>query len=219
MEPNKFEKYIREQLLDRKIAPAPESWDKVVRKLEATERPKRNRYYWAGIAAGFIGLLMVLGMFFKEDSPTSAPEDKMVLSPAEQKEGQDPNAKKEGVLFDQNGLNEMVDPNETTPEFENKAKAVRSRPGPGPLHKPAQPISNLARMQSPILPADSMERMIALKVAEVVAQIEDPRSGTCNCDDRCRGRYFAPQCPKGTDDRSNVPKVKQDRSQHIAGQR
>jgi hypothetical protein len=172
MEPNKFEKYIREQLMERKIAPAPDSWDKVVRKLEASERPDRRRYYWAIVAAGFIGSLMVLGMFFKEDSPASAPGVKTVLSPAEQKEGQESNAKKEAVLFDNNGRNEMVFTNESSPESENKAKAVRLRPGPGQVHHHAQPTSTLARLESQILAADSSGNMIALKVAEVVSPIE-----------------------------------------------
>ncbi len=172
MEPNKFEKYIREQLLDRKIAPSPESWDKVVRKLEASERPKPNRYYWAIVAAGFIGSLMVLGMFFKEDSQASAPEDKMVLSPPEQKEGQDPNTKEEKVLFDKKERNKIVDANETSPEFESKAKVVRSRSGPGQVHHPAQPMTTLALMESQKRTADSTESMIALKLAEVMAHME-----------------------------------------------
>jgi hypothetical protein len=172
MEPNKFEKHIREQLMERKIAPAPDSWDKVVRKLEASERPNRRPYYWAIVAAGFIGSLMVLGMFLKENSPASAPADKMVLSPSEQKEGQDLNAKEEEVLFHQKERNEMVTTNETSPESENKSKGVRSRPGPGPVHHPPQPTSTLALMESQILAADSTENIIALKVAEVVAYIE-----------------------------------------------
>jgi hypothetical protein len=172
MEPNKFEKYIREQLLDRKIAPAPESWDKVVRKLEASERPKPKRYYWAMVAAGFIGSLMVLGMFIKRNSPASAPEDKMVLSPPEQRVGQDANAKDEDVLIDKNGPKEIVNTNETSPGFENKAKTVLSRSGPVQVYNPAQPTSSLARMESRIPAADSTENMIALKLAEVVAHIE-----------------------------------------------
>lgn len=171
MEPNKFEKHIREQLSERKIAPAPESWDKIVQQLEALERPKCKRYYWVGIAAGFIGSLMVLGMFFKEDSPISEPVDKMVLTPVEQKEGRDPNAKEEGVPFSKNGPIEMVNTNETSPEFENKTKAVRSRPGPGNVPNSSQPASSLARMEHQILQAASTENLRALNIAEDVVQI------------------------------------------------
>ncbi|MGB5272571.1 MAG: hypothetical protein WBN39_00825 [Flavobacteriaceae bacterium] len=172
MEPNKFEKHIRKQLLERKFTPAPESWDKVVQKLEASERPKSNRYFLAGIAAGFIGLLIVLGIFFKEDSPNPAPVDKMVLAPVEQKEGQERSTNEEGVLFDKNGQNQIAKTNVATPEFENKANAVRSRSATGSVHKPAQPSPKLAHIASQILPADSTANMIALKLAEVVAHIE-----------------------------------------------
>lgn len=60
MAPNKFEKHIKKQLEEREIAPSSNAWERLSERLDATAPPpKKSNVFWYGIAAGFVGVLMV----------------------------------------------------------------------------------------------------------------------------------------------------------------
>lgn len=60
MEPNKLEKYIKENLEDRTLSPSPEAWATLSNRLDV-QAPTKQRslgvYAWLGIAASIIGVI------------------------------------------------------------------------------------------------------------------------------------------------------------------
>ncbi|MGB3775627.1 MAG: hypothetical protein WA951_10250 [Leeuwenhoekiella sp.] len=75
MAPMKFEEQLKEKMAERTIEPSSRSWEMISGKLDS--EPKKNNTklrYWVGIAASFIGVLIVCGSLFfnteTNDSPT-----------------------------------------------------------------------------------------------------------------------------------------------------
>lgn len=68
MEPNKFDKSIKDKMEARTIVPSADAWDKLEAILDDANKPKRN-YSWIYIAASFVGLLFVGSIImFQEES-------------------------------------------------------------------------------------------------------------------------------------------------------
>ena len=75
MAPINFEDKIKEKLEGRSIEPKTSSWNALADRLDA-KQPKRNNkgYWWIGIAASFIGVLIITNvMFDKNDTKTVSP--------------------------------------------------------------------------------------------------------------------------------------------------
>lgn len=60
MAPIKFEENIREKLQERELQPSKDSWNQLSEKLGHAPAPKNNRRVWMAVAAGFMGLLLVV---------------------------------------------------------------------------------------------------------------------------------------------------------------
>lgn len=81
METNRFEKYIARKLKEREIYPSADAWDRIAEKLETSPELKKKRYFWYGIAAGFVGLLLVSIFFLKKDDTLEDSKIKIVNTP------------------------------------------------------------------------------------------------------------------------------------------
>ncbi|WMI69593.1 hypothetical protein [Mangrovimonas sp. YM274] len=71
MAPIKFENDIKETLEKRAIQPSQASWDKLSSRLDAESvkhKHRNKRFWWMGIAASFVGILLVGSLFFKRDA-------------------------------------------------------------------------------------------------------------------------------------------------------
>lgn len=79
---NKFEKEIKEKLKGREIEPSLQAWEKVSKGLDTANKPKGKHYYRYAIAAGFIGLLFILTLYFRQGQIPSG-ETEIVVNPAE----------------------------------------------------------------------------------------------------------------------------------------
>lgn len=79
MAPNKFEKHIKKQLEEREIAPSTDAWERLSERLDAAapQSNKRN-VLWYGIAASFIGILMLSVVYFSSGSPDNAADNQIV---------------------------------------------------------------------------------------------------------------------------------------------
>ena len=66
MEPNNFEKDLRDKLNERKIEPSHKAWDRLDAMLSVAEenKPNKKSKKWLYIAASFIGFLLVGTLFF-----------------------------------------------------------------------------------------------------------------------------------------------------------
>lgn len=65
MEPNKFDKIIKEKIEARTIAPSNDAWQKLEAMMVIADKPKRS-YSWLYIAASFVGILIVSSVFFNQ---------------------------------------------------------------------------------------------------------------------------------------------------------
>ncbi|SDM01078.1 hypothetical protein [Kriegella aquimaris] len=74
MAPSKFEKHIKKTLQEREIRPSANAWDRISGQLEASEKPKSKGYYWYGIAASIIGLLLVSVWYLIDEKLPDAPQ-------------------------------------------------------------------------------------------------------------------------------------------------
>lgn len=64
MAPIKFEENIKDKLEKRTMAPSVNAWQHLEQQLNADAKKQNNsKYWWFGIAAGFIGLLFVVQQF------------------------------------------------------------------------------------------------------------------------------------------------------------
>lgn len=88
MAPIKFEENIREKLQERELQPNRESWNELSKKLGHAPAPKSNRRLWMAVAAGFMGLLLVVSYVLtsvNEDQPNLL-VDENIVNPSELEE-------------------------------------------------------------------------------------------------------------------------------------
>ena len=73
MAPIKFEENIREKLEERSLEPSENAWLSLEQKLNADSKKRnKNKFWWFGVAACFIGLLFVTQQFITLDSTGTA---------------------------------------------------------------------------------------------------------------------------------------------------
>jgi len=93
MAPIKFEENIKDKLEQRALNPSPDAWRKLSDRLDAEPKNKRKKAYWRfGIAASFVGLLIVASIFFSKNQEESLNETILV-----EEEIKNPLNKKGGV--------------------------------------------------------------------------------------------------------------------------
>ncbi|MGC6432242.1 MAG: hypothetical protein ACON5F_14445 [Jejuia sp.] len=64
MAPIKFEENIKDKLNKRTIAPSDGAWDKLASRLDAeNNRKDKSSYWWIGLAASVVGVLLVITQF------------------------------------------------------------------------------------------------------------------------------------------------------------
>ncbi len=92
MAPVKFDKNVKEQLEKRTIQPSSDAWGKLSKRLDAEEQTeKKASYWWLGIAASIIGIVLVATQFFNNntkeiipqvvDNPSKVEEIKIIKEP------------------------------------------------------------------------------------------------------------------------------------------
>ncbi len=92
MAPIKFDKNVKEQLEKRTIQPSSDAWGKLSKRLDAEEQTeKKTSYWWLGIAASIIGVVLVATQFFNNnteeiipqvvDNPSKVEEIKIIKEP------------------------------------------------------------------------------------------------------------------------------------------
>lgn len=88
MEPNKWEKEIKEKLNKRTIQPGEMAWDRLDAMLSVAEKKRTPKYRWMYVAAGFLGFILA-GTFFLNQQKTEEIIDNgtnTVVATPEQKE-------------------------------------------------------------------------------------------------------------------------------------
>lgn len=85
MAPIKFEENIREKLQERELQPNKDSWNALSKKLGHAPASKNNRRVWMAVAAGFMGLLLVVSYVLTtgDESQSIQLVDENIITPSE----------------------------------------------------------------------------------------------------------------------------------------
>lgn len=88
MEPNNFEKDLRDKLNERKIEPSNKAWDRLDAMLSVAEenKPNKKSKKWLYIAASFIGFLLVGTLFFNQNKKSVEMPENVITEKEQEKE-------------------------------------------------------------------------------------------------------------------------------------
>ncbi len=167
METNKFEKHIQEKLKGREIKPSPDAWKRISEQLEMPETPKRKNYFWYGVAASIVGLILISILVFKGPETNSIPEVEIVDSP-----------KKDIQSELEEELTPLEKTNETTIVLEDAPKKSSEAIQSEVVVQSIEPKETSNDIEVKIGDNDAMAKLsvsdarIDAKIAEMVAQVD-----------------------------------------------
>lgn len=118
MAPIKFDEHIKEQLEQRSLSPSSDAWRKLEQRLEEHEDKGKNKnFWWIGIAASFIGVLLVVSFLLKDEKP--AVETDVMVGTEQSDTIDNTPIKKEKAIISEENKAQIVDINPD--EVEDKA--------------------------------------------------------------------------------------------------
>ena len=69
MAPIKFEENIKDKLEQRSLQPSTKAWQRLEQRLNSDDKNRnKNKFWWFGLAASFIGVLFIVQQFVSIDS-------------------------------------------------------------------------------------------------------------------------------------------------------
>lgn len=165
---DKLDKHIKDTLKERQIAPSPEAWEKIASQLSTVPQKRKRNWYPLAIAASFSGIVLVAYLFFTAESPKEMQpqlvEENQSREPIEEINSENTFIPDE-VIEEQTTLAENAE--QPTRQEANKQTVGEEIPKEErelALETPKTPIKDQFVKPS--------EQLIALKVEEVVAQVE-----------------------------------------------
>ena len=70
MAPIKFDENIKEKLSKRSLQPSEKAWDSLSERLDTLEKKDNKKtFWWLGIAASLVGVLLLVSQFMNEEEP------------------------------------------------------------------------------------------------------------------------------------------------------
>ncbi|QLG44419.1 hypothetical protein [Costertonia aggregata] len=166
MAPIKFEEHIKDKLQEREIKPSLSAWERISEKLETPVKQKRSSFFWYGIAAGFIGLLLVSILFFKSKNPLKIKNDKVIVNTEQKGEKQEDDKKALPVLEGKSGDKyaeapksiKYVEKETIAPQLDRREENLAGNAQRGIIEDKVQKVF------------DTPEKIIEKKLVEVLAQ-------------------------------------------------
>ena len=161
----KFEKHIREKLEAREISPSTDAWEKISEGLSTAPKPKRKNRYRFAIAAGFIGFLLALGIFFFDNDSS-----KKIVPVVEKDNSTNQSSEKNEVLeFEKEQIEVVEIPEQTSdnPEFNMESNEPSTTLITVEIHEVEQ-FKKMPLQDSSIAIS---EEIISEKVSEVMNQV------------------------------------------------
>lgn len=167
MEPDKFEKHIKNQLHKREINPSDNAWDKISGQLQKTEPIKSKRFFWYGVAAAFIGILIISSLYFNISDESIDSGIQIVETPNEPEFI----PKTEAVVIKQNAIEEKITISDK-PNIKDAKKPSVQVETESDLNTE---IASTVGFSSKIIKADAVpketEQLVNAKIGEIVAQV------------------------------------------------
>ncbi len=167
MEPDKFEKHIKNEFSEREISPSDNAWDKISKQLPTPKESKSNSYFWYSVAAVFTGVLIMSSLYFNSSNESFESGIQTVETPIE------PVVipKTEDVVIKQNAVEEKIAISDKSSIKEAKKPKVQVETD---LNYNSQ-IASTGRVSDIVIKANAVpiktEQLINAKIAEIVAQV------------------------------------------------
>jgi len=166
---NKFENRIKEAFEKRTIAPSRNGWDAIENQLGEEEVGRSRGYIWYGVAAGFIGIILLSVFFLKQSKITVTEPIEVVAIPVDKKEQE---IESKDLLIPAEG-NELVQ--KAVEDKKPVPIRVEKRPlKKEPINETEVVVASLTadkEQNNVVIINDMEERGIANKIAEVVAMV------------------------------------------------
>ena len=168
MAPNKFERHIKKQLQEREIHPSKNVWNRISKQLEIVEDPKSPSFFRYGIAAGFIGILVLSIWYFNSDQSIADPQAVEVEKPITPTEKEQ---KPQGVLKEKIHEDQIVVKQETLPKKTNGIASLK-KPDKVVEKTVVNESKNDRFVEKVDITSKVSEELIDMKVAEIIAQVD-----------------------------------------------
>lgn len=173
MAPNKFEKHIKKELQEREIQPSANAWNKLSEKLDDdAPQHKKKGYLWYGIAASFIGLLIVSILYFNNEDSSNTLDVQVVDTTEETIE-----AKTSTDIIEEKDIEEVVVENNPIDELPtNDVQLIAKNPIPELQNQVTfvqkNDISIESAIKKIVTPDSFKEEVINTKVLEIIAAVD-----------------------------------------------
>ncbi|AXT19050.1 hypothetical protein D7030_14530 [Flavobacteriaceae bacterium AU392] len=127
----KFENNIKDKLEERKLIPSDNAWEILQERLDSnTSKRTKKGFWWLGIAASFIGMLIVVTVFFNKNEDSELPKQLVDVEETNVLDVENTSGNKETTLqneavtdvpdeFESKTL-ETIDKIKKTPEFKKE---------------------------------------------------------------------------------------------------
>lgn len=176
MAPMKFEEQMKEKLDQRHIKPSDGAWDKIASQMNSNQGSKRrNSYFRYGIAAGFIGIILVSVIYIIGQDTSVNDQNKVVdrekmIVPIEKSQPEKNEGKRQVTLgFKENLAVEKDSENTKSTVVVNAQNSKEDYLKTGSLADNATDIANQDKRED--LPAQTNE-VIDAKIAQLVEQMD-----------------------------------------------
>ena len=168
MEVDKFEKHIKEQLHRREINPSEAAWEKLSGQLPKAEHRKSKKFLWYGVAASFIGIVLIASIYFGNDTEPINTGVQVVDAP-----------KEADIILQQEVFPEQhsMDEQQVEAEVEVNVTIEKSRER-RPILKSTDNSQFAVTQATDIEPLEtktiqtSTEQLVDSKIAELIVQVE-----------------------------------------------
>ena len=128
MAPLKNEEQMRQKLEQRRINPSEGAWEKLSQKLDAESgRSKGFPFWWLGIAAGFIGVLLIVTVMVRSEDPIEEQQvviEEEISTPMESETSEGENA---DIIVPQEDDKEKVNNTDGKNESQTNEKSILSK--------------------------------------------------------------------------------------------
>ncbi|MEB8330139.1 hypothetical protein OO009_12305 [Flavobacteriaceae bacterium KMM 6897] len=179
MAPMKFEEQMKDKLDQRNLKPSEKAWETIASQLDTTQGSKRrNTFFWYGIAAGFIGIIVVSTIYFTDQDQAAPDQFKVVETeklsvPIEKEEPQKSEMEQQVTLGVQADSSDNVVPGST---IKNAVVSVQPNNwdhlSNGSNTDPVLDIAKQDTEGGKVTMPDQTNEVINAKIAQLVEQVD-----------------------------------------------
>lgn len=164
-----FEDKIKDKLEKREITPTDGAWNEISIKIGHTHHKKKGYFVWYGVAAGFIGFIMIMALVFNREDTIPQEQIQVVSVPEVQKELQEEEESQTQIKETESPEGILADPIGATQTRGKEPRIQRKR-----IIREAGNIAGLKAVDDEdkmLTTENPKQQFFDIKIEEVVAQV------------------------------------------------